>query len=80
MNLHVRAVRLDILVRPQGIYHYRIREHMGQSIRTNKQLANSSFSAVRLLSHSQDHKFSDNDFSMLHRVDIQTSEQLNQFI
>ena len=51
---------------------HRIREHKGRSIRTNKQLANPSFSAVRSHSLTHDHPFSDNDFNILHRVDTYT--------
>ena len=51
---------------------HRINEHKGRSIRTNKQLTNPSFSAIRSHSLSEDHPFSDNDFSILHRVDTGT--------
>ena len=51
---------------------HRINEHKGRSIRTNKQLSNPAFSAIRSHAHSQDHPFSDNDFSILHRVDTYT--------
>ena len=51
---------------------HRINEHKGLSIRTNKQLANPAFSAIRSHSHSQDHPFSESDFNILHRVDAHT--------
>ena len=52
---------------------HRISEHRGVSSRTQRQLANPSFSAVRLHSHEHDHKFTNTDFSVLHKADSYTN-------
>ena len=63
----------------RNLYH-RISEHKGVSTRTQKQLANPSFSSIRLHSHNNsDHQFTWDDFKILRRVtdlDIKTFEAL----
>ena len=59
---------------------YRIAEHKGLSPRTNKQISNPSFSAVRAHAHELDHPFSKQDFRLLHRADSNTDTKLLEAI
>ena len=46
-------------------YRVRIFEHLGKSIRTNRQFSNPPFSAIRQHSEEQDHPMSTDSFSIL---------------
>ena len=59
---------------------HRISEHKGVSVRTRKQLANPSFSAIRSHSHTSDHTFTKEDFNILHKANSQTDIKMLEAI
>ena len=53
---------------------HRISESKGVSVRTNRLLANPSFSAIREHAHTHDHPFSSIDFSILQVASTQVTQ------